>query len=147
MTTEHENKMDIETRIQTSFARQGLMQTLGAQLTRVAPGAIEIELAYSDSVTQQQGFVNGAAIAAIGDTACGYAALTLLPPNCEVVTVEYKINFVAPAQGARFIARGRVSKAGRTLSVCAGDVFAVREHDEKLVATLLATMMRVEITQ
>jgi uncharacterized protein (TIGR00369 family) len=143
MAAQHETPMEIETRIRASFARQGLMQTLGAQLTRVAPGTIEIELAYADQLTQQQNYLHGAAIAAIGDTACGYAALTLMPPDSEVVTVEYKINFLSPAQGAKFIARGRVSKAGRTLSVCTGDVLAWRDNEEKLVATLLATMMRV----
>ncbi len=82
-------------------------------------------------------------VGAIGDTACGYAALTMMPEDAEVVSVEYKINFLAPAQGEKLIARGRVKKAGRTLSVCTADVFAVNDGAEKVVATILATMMRV----
>ncbi len=130
-------------RIHTSFARQGLMTTLGARLIKVATGEVEIEVGYGAHITQQHGFVHGAAIAALGDTACGYAALTLFPADAEVVTVEYKINFVAPAQGVRFVARGTAKKSGRTLTVCTGEVFAVNEEGETLVATMLATMMRV----
>lgn len=136
-------ELALETRIRTSFAQQGLMTTLGARLVKVAAGEIEIELAYADHITQQHAFVHGAAIAAIGDTACGYAALTLLPDEAEVLTVEYKINFVAPASGTKFVARGVAKKPGRTLTVCTGDVFAIRPEGEKLVATILATMMRV----
>jgi uncharacterized protein (TIGR00369 family) len=138
-----EQSPDIETRIRASFAQQGLMTTLGARLTHVAPGEVAIELDYAEHITQQHAFVHGAAIAAIGDTACGYAALTLLPEDAEVLTVEYKINFVAPAQGTKFIAKGTAKKSGRTLTVCTGDVFTIGAEGEKLIATILATMMRV----
>ena len=134
---------DIETRIRSSFARQGLMTTLGARLTHIAPGEVVIELDYGEHITQQHAFVHGAAIAAIGDTACGYAALTLLPEDAEVLTVEYKINFVAPASGTKFRAKGMAKKPGRTLTVCTGDVFTISAEGEKLIATILATMMRV----
>lgn len=133
----------IETSVRTSFAQQGLMQTIGARLEKIAAGEIELALDYAEHITQQHGFIHGAVVAALGDTACGYAALTLMPENSEVVSVEYKINFLAPAQGEKLIARGRAIKSGRTLSVCHGDVFVVSGGEEKLVATILATMMRL----
>ncbi|MBI3652995.1 MAG: PaaI family thioesterase [Acidobacteria bacterium] len=129
--------------VRASFARQGLMTNIGACLTSILPGEVEIEVAWREDLTQQQGFVHGAIIAAIVDTACGYAAFTLMPPDVEVVTVEFKINFIAPAIGDKVMARGRVTKAGKTLTVCAGDAFAVQHGKEKLVATLQATMMTV----
>ncbi|HEY7678680.1 MAG TPA: PaaI family thioesterase [Candidatus Methylomirabilis sp.] len=132
---------DFERRVRSSFARQGLMERIGARLTAVSPGAVEIELPFRADLTQQHGFVHAGIITSIVDSACGYAALSLLPAHAEVLTVEYKVNFVAPATGARFIGRGRVTKPGRTLTVCAGDVFAAADGGEKLVATMLATMM------
>jgi uncharacterized protein (TIGR00369 family) len=138
-----EVSMTISQQIAESFNRQGYLQTIGARLTKVASGEIEIELATDPKLTQQHGYVHGAVVAAIGDTACGYAALTMMPENSEVVSVEYKINFMAPAKGEKLIARGRVNKAGRTLSVCTADIFAVNDGEEKVVATVLATMMRV----
>ncbi len=137
----------IEMHVRTSFAQQGLMQTIGARLTKILAGEIELALDYAAHITQQHGFIHGAVVAALGDTACGYAALTLMPENSEVVSVEYKINFLAPAQGEKLIARGRAVKNGRTLTVCHGDVFAISENEEKLVATILATMMRVSEKQ
>lgn len=135
---------NVEAKIRASFARQGLMTNIGARLSSILPGEVEIEVAWREDITQQQGFVHGAIIAAIVDTACGYAAFSLMPPNVEVVTVEFKINFIAPAVGDKMIARGSVTKAGKTLTVCAGDAFAVKEGKEKLVATLQATMMAVK---
>jgi uncharacterized protein (TIGR00369 family) len=134
---------NFETKVRDSFARQGLMTNLGARLTSIHPGEVEIELPWREDITQQQGFVHGAAVAAIVDTACGYASFTLMPANVEVLTVEFKINFIAPAIGDKIIARGRVTKAGKTLTVCSGDAFAVKDGKEKLVATLQATMMTV----
>ncbi len=143
-----EVSMTISKHIAESFNRQGFLQTIGARLTRVAAGEIEIELETDPKLTQQHGYVHGAVVAAIGDTACGYAALTMMPEGSEVVSVEYKINFVAPAKGEKLIARGRVNKSGRTLSVCcSGDVFAVNNGAEKVVATILATMMRVAASE
>jgi uncharacterized protein (TIGR00369 family) len=132
---------NFERRIRSSFARQGLMEHIGARLTAVSPGAVEIELPFRADLTQQHGFVHAGIITSIVDSACGYAALSLLPAHAEVLTVEYKVNFVSPAAGPRFIGRGRVIKPGRTLTVCAGDVFAVGDGTEKLVATMLATIM------
>jgi uncharacterized protein (TIGR00369 family) len=120
-----------------------LMETIGAKLTVVLPGEVEIELPFRSDLTQHHGFVHAGIITSIVDTACGYAALSLMPASSEVLTVEYKVNFVAPAAGSRMIGRGRVTKPGRRLTVCAGDVFAVTDGKEKLVATMLATMMGV----
>ena len=134
---------DFERRIRTSFARQGLTETIGATLGRVTAGMVEIEVPFSRGVSQQHGFFHGGVMGAIGDSACGYAAMTLTPPSAEVLTIEYKVNFLSPGQGDRLLARGRVTKPGRTVTVCTGDVFAVREGQEKLVATMLVTMMTV----
>lgn len=130
-----------EDRVRTSFAKQKLMQTIGASLTRVLPGNAEIELSFRDDLTQQHGFTHAGIVATIADTACGYAAFSLMPSDAAVLTVEYKINLLSPAKGERLIARGRVAKAGLTLTVCVADVFALQEGEEKLVATMLATMM------
>src|SRR5215510_8281625 len=107
---------DFENRVRKSFARQAFMSTLGATLTRVEPGAVEIRLPIRPEVSQQHGFVHAGAVAAIGDSACGYAALSLMPADTGVLAVEYKINLMAPAVGEVLIARGRVLRAGRTLS-------------------------------
>jgi uncharacterized protein (TIGR00369 family) len=135
---------NFEAKVRASFARQGLMTNIGAQMTTVRPGEVDIELSSREDLTQQHGFVHGAAVAAIVDTACGYAAISLLAENFEVLTVEFKINFLAPALGEKIIARGKVKKAGKTLTVCEGDAFAVRDGKEKLVATMQATMMAVQ---
>lgn len=131
--------------VKESFARQGLLRTMGAQLTEVSPGQVTIELPTSDKVTQQHGFVHAGAQTAIVDSACGYAALSLMPPNHEVLTVEYKVNFMAPAQGAKMVAIGQVVKPGRTVTVCRGDVFMVDEAGgRKICATMLTTMIARE---
>jgi len=134
---------DFETRIRTSFARQGLNEAMDARLGRVAPGAVEIELPFSAGVSQQHGFFHGGVMGAIGDSACGYAAMTLTPAGAEVLTVEYKVNFVSPGRGERLVARGRVMKPGRTVTVCAGDVYALSGLEQTLVATMLVTIMTV----
>ena len=132
---------NFEDEIRASFASHVLMHTIGARLARVAPGAVDVELPFRDDLTQQHGFIAAAIVTAILDVACGYAAMSLMPPGAGVVTVEFKVNLLAPAVGERFVARSRVTRAGRTLTVCAGDVFAVRGTEEKPVATMLATMM------
>ena len=132
---------NFEARVRTSFARQKAMQTIGASLTRVAPGEVEIQLPFRDDLTQQHGFLHGGIVTAIVDNACGYASLSLMPVDAAVLTVEYKVNFVSPAIGERIIARGRVIRPGSTVMVCAGDVFAFTDGNEKLVATMLATFM------
>jgi uncharacterized protein (TIGR00369 family) len=132
---------DFEERVRASFARQKLMSTIGAELTRVAPGEAEITLPYRDDLTQQHGFIHAGIVATLADTACGYAAFSLMPADAAILTVEYKINLMSPATGERLIARGRVLRPGRTLTVCAGEVIAYRQGKGKTVATMLATMM------
>ena len=134
---------DFEERIRTSFVRQGLDEAIDATLGHVAAGAVEIELPFSPGVSQQHGFFHGGVMGAIGDSACGYAAMTLTPPGAEVLTIEYKVNFVSPGRGHRLVARGRVLKPGRTVTVCASDVYAVSGVGDKLVATMLVTIMTV----
>jgi uncharacterized protein (TIGR00369 family) len=134
---------EFEVRVRSSFARQAVMSTIGARLMRVAPGEVDIELPFRHELTQQHGFLHAGVVSMIVDSACGYAALTLMPPGTAVLTTEYKVNLVAPAAGEVVIARGRVLKAGRTLTVAKGDAFAVKGGEEKLVATMLATLMTV----
>ena len=134
---------DFEARVRASFERQAFMATIGATLTRVEPGAIEIQLPIRPSLTQQHGFVHAGAVASIADSACGYAAASLSAADTGVLAVEFKINLMAPAAGDRLIARGRVIRAGRTLSVCQADVVAVSDGLEKSVAILTATIMTV----
>lgn len=131
-------------RIRASFARQGLMRTLGATLGAVAPGQVEIELVPGPAVSQQHGFVHAGAVSAIADSAAGYAALSMMPPDRGVLTAEFKINLLAPAAGERIIARGKVVKAGRTLTLAQSDVFAESAGKERLIAFLTATMMAIE---
>lgn len=128
-------------RVQESFARQAVMRTIGAELSNVASGHVQIRLPYRDDLTQQDGYLHAGIITTIVDSACGYAAFSLMPPDAAVLTIEYKVNFLAPAVGEEFVATGRVSKPGRTLTVCHGDVVAVAGGDEKRIATILATMM------
>ena len=131
-------------RVAASFDKQGLMHTLGAILGRIEPGSVEIILPVAAHLGQQHGFVHAGAVAAIADSAAGYAALSLMPPGSGVLTTEFKINLLSPAGGERLVARGRVIKAGRTLTLALSEVFAVREGQEKLCAMLTATLMTVE---
>ena len=133
-----------EARIRASFARQGLMTTLGATLVSVAPGQVDVALRPTPAIAQQHGFVHGGAIGALADTAVGYAALSLMPADRGVLTTEYKINFLAPATGERILARGRVIKSGRTLTLAQAEVFAETNAQPKLIAFLTATLMAIE---
>ena len=130
-----------ERRVRESFSRQRAMATLGAVISRVAPGEVDIELPFREDLTQQHGFLHAGVVTAAVDSACGYAALSLMPAGAAVLTVEFKVNLVAPAAGERFLARGRVVKPGRTLMVCTGEVVAPRGAEERLVAVMQATMM------
>jgi uncharacterized protein (TIGR00369 family) len=131
-----------EARVRASFAKQQFMATLGASMTTVQPGEVSIELPFRADLTQQHGFLHAGVVTSIIDSACGYAALTLMPPDRAVLSVEFKVNLIAPAQGATFQARGRVVRAGRTLTVCTGDLRVV--GSESVVAMMQATMMAVE---
>ncbi len=132
-------------RIAASFDRQGLMTTLGATLARVDDGEVHIALPFSPRLSQQHGYVHAGAITSIVDSACGYAALTKSPPDCEVVTAEFKINLLRPALGERFLAVGRVQSAGKLLTVCTGEVRAFSGEGDagKVVALMQATMANV----
>lgn len=138
----NENFEDV---VRASFDRQGLMAHLGAELASVAPGEVTIEVPFREELSQQHGLFHGGVTTSIVDSACGYSALTLMPPASEVVTVEFKINLFAPAQGERLVARGTVVRSGRTIIVCQGDVYAVGPDRRVHCATMVATMMRVEV--
>jgi uncharacterized protein (TIGR00369 family) len=132
-----------EARVRGSFARQRVMQAIGASLTRVLPGEVEIVLPFRQDLTQQHGFLHAGIVSTIADSACGYAAFSLMPADAAVLTVEFKVNFLSPAQGDRMIARARVTKPGRTVTVCTCEVFAVKNGQERIVATMLGTVMTV----
>ena len=130
-----------EQRVRDSFARQTAMATLGIRLDRVEPGAVELTMPFDPALTQQHGFIHAGVLTAGMDSACGYAAFSLMPADAEVLTVEFKTNLLAPAKGDRFVFRGRVLKPGRTLTVCEGQAFAMTGSTRKLVATMTGTLM------
>ena len=134
----------VEARIRASFGRQSMMTTLGAALLRVAPGEVAIALPVAGHILQQHGFVHGGAVSCVADSAAGFASLTLMPETAGVLTVEFKINLVAPAKGERLVAEGRVVRPGRTLTLAQAEVFAEDGAERRLVALLTATMMRIE---
>lgn len=134
---------EVVERIRASFDRQGLMRLLGARLCHVVPGSVQIALASRPEVSQQHGYVHAGATSAIADSAGGYAALTLMPPTSEVLTVEYKLNLLAPAAGDHLEAVGTVLRSGRTISVCRLEVFAVGVGQRKLVAAGQQTLISV----
>ncbi len=132
---------DFERRVRDSFARQQFMATLGATLELVRPGEVLIALPFNTALTQQHGFLHAGVVTSVIDSACGYAALSLMEPGAGVMSVEFKVNLLAPAAGNRFVALGRVVKAGRTLTVCHGELRAVQADGEVLVAVLQGTMI------
>jgi uncharacterized protein (TIGR00369 family) len=133
---------DLHTRIANSFNAQGLMLTPGAQLLLVEDGEVHIGLPFSSHLSQQQGYLHAGATSSILDSACGYAALTKLAPDFDVVTAEFKINLLRPAVGERFLAIGRVQNAGKTLTVCTGEVraFSGDGDEHRVIAIMQATM-------
>src|SRR5512140_192274 len=132
-----------EQAVRDSFAEQQLMATLGARLTAVAAGKIEIRVAFRSDLTQQHGFLHAGVVTSALDSACGYAALSLMPAGVGVLSVEFKINLLAPARGEELIARGRVVRAGRTITVCQAEATMVADGAETSVATMLATIMTI----
>ena len=130
--------------VRQSFAKQSIMGLIGGTLTRVEPGVVEITLPYRADLTQQDGYVHAGIVTTIADSACGYAAYSLMPPESDVLAVEFKVNLLRPAKGDLFVARAEVIKPGRTLTVVRADVFAVSGDDERqLVASMQGTMMRL----
>ena len=130
-----------EARVRESFGRQTHMATLGATIVFIAPGEVHLALPFAPQFCQQHGFLHAGAIASVADSANGYAAYTLAPPETDVLAVEFKINLLAPAQGERFLACGRVLRPGRTLTVCQAEVFATGTTERVLIATMLSTII------
>lgn len=131
----------VEARVRQGFAAQRVMETLGARLIGVSRGEVVIELPYDEALTQQDGFLHAGVVTTVVDSACGFAAYSTMPLDARVLSVEFKINLMAPAAGDRFVATGRVVRTGRTLVVCQGDVVAHGPDGERQVALMQATMM------
>jgi uncharacterized protein (TIGR00369 family) len=134
---------DFTARVRASFDRQAAMKTLGATLASVEAGRVVIELPWAQPLTQQHGFLHAGMVATALDSACGYAGFSLMPADAAVLTIEYKINLLAPAKGQRFRMEGLVIKPGRTVTVAEGRAFAIDEGKEKLIATMGCTLMAV----
>lgn len=132
-----------EERVKKSFAAQGMMDHIGARLRRIEPGFCEIELPFSNGVSQQHGFFHGGVIGTIADTAGGYAAFTLMGAEDGILTVEFKLNLMAPADGEMLIARGEVIRPGRTLTVCRAEVDIIKDGRETPCAIMQQTLMRI----
>ncbi len=130
-----------EARVRASFATQSIMTTIGAKMKRVAVGEVDIELPFRGDLSQQNGYIHAGVISTILDSACGYAGYTLIPAAANMLTVEFKINLLRPAVGDRFIARGRVVRPGKTLTVCTGEVVAINADGERTVALMTSTLM------
>ena len=130
-----------ESRVRASFAKQRVMSTIGAILEDVSPGKVSIRLPFRDDLTQQHGYLHAGVIAAVADSACGYAAFSLMPADAEVLSIEFKVNMLAPAKGDAIVARAEVIRAGRTIMVCRADVYSSLGAEEKLVAAMQGTMM------
>ena len=128
-----------EQRVRDSFNKQRFMQTLGATITHVSAGEVRIEFQHREDLTQQHGFVHAGALASVLDSACGYAALSMMEPGTAVLSIEYKINMLAPAIGPDFVATARVERAGRNITVCRGELHS----GDKAIALMQATMMSV----
>jgi uncharacterized protein (TIGR00369 family) len=141
---EEQASAEIQDRVRSSFERQGLMGHLGARLSHIGPGRVHIQLPTRPEVTQQHGYFHAGATSAIADSAGGYAAFTLFPEDSSVLTVEYKINLIAPAEGDYLEAVGKVLKAGRTLTVCNLEVYGVQNEQRTLVATGQQTLICIQ---
>jgi uncharacterized protein (TIGR00369 family) len=132
-----------ERKIRESFGRQAFMATIGAELALVTHGAVEIRLPFGRHLTQQNDFLHAGVITSVLDSACGYAALSVAPENAGVLSVEFKVNLLAPAVGEALVARAQVKRAGKTLTVCTAEAFAVNQGNEKLIAIMQATIMKM----
>jgi uncharacterized protein (TIGR00369 family) len=130
-------------KIKKSFADQAAMKTIGASIEAIGAGEIEIEFPYQSSLTQQNGFIHAGIVSTVLDSACGYAAFSLMPEDASVLTIEFKINLLSPAKGDRFRGYGKVKKAGRTISVAEAELYAFSDQGRKLVATMVGTLMAI----
>jgi uncharacterized protein (TIGR00369 family) len=138
-----ETHSEFEREVRASFGKQRLMNLFNATLSGVEPGAVEISMPFNEEFTQHHGYLHAAVVTALTDNACGFAAMTISPSGMEILTVEYKVSFLAPASGEILIARGAVKKAGKTFIVCSGDAMMIHHGKERHVATMLATMFPV----
>ena len=134
---------DYQARVEQSFGRQGMMKTLGVELVRVTPGEVELRLPYHESLTQQHGFIHGGVVSTALDSACGYAAFSLMPAEAAVLTVEFTVNLLSPARGEHFSFTGTVVKPGRSVTVAQGDAHAFSGGESKLIACMTATLMTI----
>ena len=134
----------LDTRIRNSFDQQQVMKLLEAELTKITPGEVHIELPFRQQLTQQNGYIHAGIITTVVDSACGYAAYSLMEPGSGDLSVEFKVNFLNPAKGEKFLAIGKVIKPGRTLTICAGEMYAINNDEKKLVALMQATMIAVK---
>jgi uncharacterized protein (TIGR00369 family) len=132
---------DFKNRIRESFKRQRMMRTMGAELALVQPGEVHINAPFDERFTQQDGFLHAGTVTTLIDSACGFAAYSLMPAESRVLSVEFKVNLLSPAVGENFRAEGRVIKSGKTISVCEGKLFAIQDDGEKLVAMMQVTMI------
>jgi len=132
---------EVEERVRESFARQKLIITLSGEISHIGPGELHITAPFDKRFTQQDGFLHAGIVTTLIDSACGYAAYTLMPADSRVLSVEFKVNFLSPAVGEKFRAEGRVVKSGKTISVCEGKFFVLQDEGEKLVAMMQATMI------
>ena len=134
---------EFETMVRDSFSKMAMMEFLGARLSSVEPGAVEVQLSHRKELLQQHGLFHGGVTTAILDSAGGYAAFSLFKPGDEILTVEYKVNFIAPANGDKLIARGEVVKSGKSLSITRGEARVIKSGKETLCAVMQQTMMRI----
>jgi len=134
---------DYINKVEGSFLRQNAMATIGARVQRIEPGLVELAFDYDAALTQQHGFIHAGIVSTVMDSACGYAGFSLMPENTAVLTIEFKVNLLAPAQGERFVAVGKVKKLGRTITVADGELFAIKDGQRKLVATMTGTLMTI----
>ncbi|HEX7939214.1 MAG TPA: PaaI family thioesterase [Gemmatimonadaceae bacterium] len=132
-----------DARVRASFSRQKFMATIGAEIAGLSAGSVHLRMKIRDDLTQQHGFLHAGALASLADSACGYAALTLMPADAAVLSIEFKINMLSPARGDSVIARAEVIRAGKTIMACRADVSSVNDTGEKLVAAMQGTMMVV----
>lgn len=134
---------DYRKKVEESFDRQAIMKTIKASLLKIEPGSVSIEMTYSTDITQQHGFVHAGIVSTVVDNACGYSALSLMPEDSGILTIEFKVNLLAPAKGDHFVATGFVRKPGKTIFVTEGEMVAFDGDEKTTVATMTATMMRI----
>lgn len=137
---------DYKTRVKASFTKQKFMDFIGAELSTLEPGYCEIQLPYSENLTQQHGFFHSGIVSTIDDNAAGYAAFTLMDGTSSILTVEYKINLMAPAKGSVLIGKGKVVKPGKTLTICQTEVFAEEDGQQKLCVVVQSTLIQLKDT-